>query len=103
MDTHKALSTDNPLSRCLLVLFSLLLTLLTVAELTLVVLLQLKVCVIKDHSCELLYDISIQQYFLFKEVEITPLVSIGVKQTVSFFIWIICITHRMLLAKIMVR
>jgi len=46
-------------SRCLLVLFSLLLTLLTVAELTLVVLLQLK------------------------EVEITPLVSIGVKQTVE--------------------
>jgi len=59
MDTHKALSTDSPLSRCLLVLFSLLLTLLTVAELTLVVLLQLK------------------------EVEITPLVSIGVKQTVE--------------------
>ena len=86
MDTHKALSTDSPLSRCLLVLFSLLLTLLTVAELTLVVLLQLKVCVIKDHFCELLYEIiSIQQYFLFKEVEITPLVSIGVKQTVSFY------------------
>ena len=77
MDTHKALSTDSPLSRCLLVLFSLLLTLLTVAELTLVVLLQLKVCFIKYHFCELLYDISIQQYFLFKEVEITPLVSIG--------------------------
>ena len=86
MDTHKALSTDSPLSRCLLVLFSLLLTLLTVAELTLVVLLQLKVCVFNDHFCELLYDIiSIQQYFLFKEVEITPLVSIGVKQTVSFY------------------
>ena len=89
MDTHTAISTDSPLSRCLLVLFSLLLTLLTVAELTLVVLLQLKVCVINDHLiklfCELLYDISIQQYFLFKEVEITPLVSIGVKQTVSFY------------------
>jgi len=46
-------------SRCLLVVFTLLLTLLTVAELALVVLLQLK------------------------EVEITPLVSIGVKQTVE--------------------
>ena len=93
-------SIDIPLSRCLLVLFSLLLTLLTVAELTLVVLLQLKVCAINDHFIKLFCE--------FKNTfQGGGNNSVGVhrRQADSKFllIWIICLIHHILLAKIMVR